>query len=145
MRIDITEGLALPFQARPVMPSEDDSLAQTTMTSPQPPQTQKTSIHDVRKQTEASLSSPPPNRLKVLQRRVSSSYASFHRRNLKSSKSCVSYAGPQPTGPDGCPLRSCLKTTSIDQSIPSNLSGRSSFASGHGISFSHVQVREYCR
>jgi hypothetical protein len=49
------------------------------------------------------------------------------------------YAGPQPTGPDGHPLRNCIKKlTSFDNDVQMN-PGR------HRVSFDHVDFREYMR
>mmetsp|Transcript_4929 Transcript_4929/g.9166 ORF Transcript_4929/g.9166 Transcript_4929/m.9166 type:complete len:252 (+) Transcript_4929:465-1220(+) len=57
-----------------------------------------------------------------------------------------SYAGPLPTRLDGYPLRGCIKLslTASTRSVSSDLSDQSSNP-GHKVSFSHVELREYCR
>jgi len=125
------------------------------------------------KEAQAPPSSPPVNRLKLLQSRISSSklsntgtsHGGFHRRNSSSSKlsntgtsheglhrrnsaSSKSYAGPQPTGGDGCPLRSCLKSSSsfpTHMTLDTSFQRRTTIISDRSISFSHVDIREYCR
>jgi len=84
-----------------------------------------------------------------LSRRPSSSGVSQSNATLLST--CSSYAGPQPTTADGHPLRSCLKQ---DDLLPSSSSEPTAGtcdpiprvpSSCHRVSFSHVQLREYCR
>jgi len=117
---------------------------------PQLPQDDVTTMDDAKNEAEASSSSTRANRLKFFQHRrtTSSTSSSYCEYLTSSSQSSSSYAGPKPTGVDGCPLRSCLKSsssylppTSCDTSVRSSTSS----ASSRSISFSHVQFREYCR
>ncbi|KAL9182758.1 hypothetical protein ACHAXT_004037 [Thalassiosira profunda] len=88
--------------------------------------------------------SPHPLTLRrMLSRGKSSSAATTLARDVSS------YAGPQPIGRDGLPLRSCLKhactpptSASSDSSV---MGGGSGGRCCHKVSFSHVQLREYCR
>ncbi len=77
-----------------------------------------------------------PKRLNSLMKRSSSSSTT-----LLSSCSCPSlYAGPEPTGPDGNRLKSCLKKAMSSTDVR-----RRSNSDGSKVSFSKVFVREYCR
>ena len=86
--------------------------------------------------------SPRPSRLKKLHRKTSS--------NISLTPL---YAGPKPTRANGCPLHSCLKSGQSDghnrHRCPSDstVSTVSSCGSSRGrkVSFSGVQLREYCR
>mmetsp|Transcript_18495 Transcript_18495/g.40027 ORF Transcript_18495/g.40027 Transcript_18495/m.40027 type:complete len:368 (+) Transcript_18495:172-1275(+) len=128
--------LALPFQGCPVVPNNQDI--------PRIPKKNtipacKTSSPPIEKITRAEAPpSPRPNRLKLFHRRTSSSASAL-------SKSCSFYAGPQPTGLGGCLLKSCIKPSRSTNSRSSDVSVRRCSGSGHRVSFSHVQLREYCR
>ncbi len=77
-----------------------------------------------------------PKRLNSLTKRSSSSLTT-----LVSSCSCPTlYAGPEPTGPDGNCLKSCLKKAMSSTDVR-----RKFTSSGSGVSFGKVFVREYCR
>mmetsp|Transcript_7060 Transcript_7060/g.12360 ORF Transcript_7060/g.12360 Transcript_7060/m.12360 type:complete len:216 (-) Transcript_7060:575-1222(-) len=142
MRIANAEDPALPFEGCPVVANKGGPQKRNRVpayeTSTQLPRG-KATVHGARKQVE-SPPSPRPSRLKLFQRRSYSSVST-------PSSACSFYAGPQPTGIDGCPLRSCLKSSSSYPfaSTSSVMSGRESSVSGHRVSFSHVQLREYCR
>mmetsp|Transcript_38259 Transcript_38259/g.80506 ORF Transcript_38259/g.80506 Transcript_38259/m.80506 type:complete len:302 (-) Transcript_38259:221-1126(-) len=63
-----------------------------------------------------------------------------------------SYAGPMPMGLNGFPLRGCIKSSmastlsvASDFSDQMSSSDQRSCSSGHRVSFSHVELREYCR
>ena len=90
-----------------------------------------------------TTSSHPLTLRRMLSRGKSSSAATTLARDVSS------YAGPQPIGRDGLPLRSCLKhactpptSASSDSSV---MGGGSGGRCCHKVSFSHVQLREYCR
>ena len=142
MRMTSAEDLALPFQGCSVVANKGGPLKRNRVpayeTSTQPPHG-KATVRGAGKQAE-SPPSPRPSRLKLFQRRSYSSVSAL-------SSAGSFYAGPQPTGIDGCPLRSCLKSSSSHpfSSISSVMSGRESSDSSHRVSFSHVQLREYCR
>ena len=88
------------------------------------------------KQSVAPLPSRPKRLNSLLKRAASSSTAI-------SSCSCSSlYAGPQPTGPDGNILKSCLKKPSASADTDFL---RSSSGDSHKVSFANVGIREYCR
>lgn len=131
MRITSPEDLALSFQGCPVAPHNQDGPS-TTITAPD----DNTTIHVANKQSAGAPPSPRPNRLKIFHRRTSSAPVL--------ARSCSFYVGPRPTGLDGCPLKGCLKKpTRSTHSSFGDESVRSS--SGHKVSFSHVQLREYNR
>lgn len=88
------------------------------------------------KQAVAPLPSLPKKMNSFLKRASSSS-------TVVTSSSCPSlYAGPQPTGADGNGLKSCLKrpTSCTDAGVRRRSTGDSL-----KVSFSNVDIREYCR
>lgn len=139
---DIT---TFPFQGRHVMPVVADDVDAAGTTSYLQQKASKRSSSPPSKptaqgKTEAQQS-PRPSRLKLkgLHRRWSSSSSAV------GSCVCV-YAGPKPTGVDGCPLRSCIRIpASACPSVASDLSTSSGRGDDRRVSFSHVQVREYNR
>lgn len=78
-----------------------------------------------------------------------------HRRRSSSSavltRSSSFYAGPQPKGPGGTPLKGCLKkspslsSTTTISSLSDAYDMSAMRRSNRKVSFSHVQLREYCR
>lgn len=125
--------IALPFHGCHVAPNNDIPLKKNSGTAC------KTSPQPLEKIIKADAPpSPRPNRLRI-----------FHRRTLSAasvlSKRGTFYAGPQPTGLGGSLLKSCLKPSQSTNSRASDVSVQRCSDSGHRVSFSHVQLREYCR
>lgn len=111
------DEITLPFQGCPVAPSIVGGS--------------KTVMSDGSNVSPDASPQPRPKRFSLFLKRPSSGSSTPKR---------GSYVGPQPTGIDGNPLKSCLKR-------PSDLSVRrpSDDATQHRVSFSHVQLRVYCR
>lgn len=124
------EKAPLAFHASPVMPMPPTGCGSSKKLEP-------FIVNASAKQSEATPSSPLPNPLKILHRRNSST------KSLP--RTCSLYAGPQPTGRDGCPLRSCIKSSSSLSLASSDVFARSGPANGRRVSFSYVKLREYCR
>mmetsp|Transcript_13063 Transcript_13063/g.28125 ORF Transcript_13063/g.28125 Transcript_13063/m.28125 type:complete len:291 (+) Transcript_13063:177-1049(+) len=117
---------------------------------PQLPQDDVTTMDDAKNEAEASSSSTRANRLKFFQHRrtTSSTSSSYCEYLTSSSQSSSSYAGPKPTGVDGCPLRSCLKSSSsysTHMTLDTSFRRRTTIFNDRSICFSHVEIREYCR
>jgi len=157
MRGSKTENITLKIQMCPLVPNKvspsKENMVPACEINPHPLHNVLTSDLVVMKKAQAPPSSPPTNRLKLLKRRLSSSkspntgtsHVGFHRQNSPSSRS---YAGPQPTGGDGRPLRSCLKSSSsysTHMTLDTSFRRRTTIFNDRSICFSHVEIREYCR